>query len=256
MTLLEICLDDPDGAPVAEAAGADRLELCAALGEGGITPSLGTVAVVLASVRRVGVQVLIRQRPGNFVYTAAELDAMVADIRAIAALPRPTGVALGFVVGALAPDGTVDRSATARFVEAAGGLPVTFHKAFDQSPELLVALDELVGLGVERVLTSGGAATALAGADRLAELIRHADGRIAVLAGGGVRPDHAAALVRATGVGEVHLRAGAAVPSAARPASPRAAAAAGAYDTGALVATSAALVAEMRAALDRDGDAG
>lgn len=250
MTLLEICLDDPDGAVVAEDAGADRLELCAALGEGGITPSLGTVAVVLASVRRVGVQVLVRQRPGNFVYRRAEVDAMVADIRAIRTLPRPAGVALGFVVGALEPDGTIDRTATARLVEAADGVPVTFHKAFDQCPDLVAALDELIALGVVRVLTSGGEATALAGADRLGELVRHADGRIAVLAGGGVRADHAAELVRRTGVGEIHLRAGAPVPSAARPASPRAAAAAGAYDAGELVATSATIVAGMRAALD------
>ena len=188
MTLLEICLDDVDGAPIAEVAGADRLELCASLGEGGITPSLGTVAAVFDRVQHVGVQVLVRQRPGDFVYSDGELDSMAADIGAIRALPRPEGVRLGFVVGALSPDGSVNRPATERLVAAARDVPVTFHKAFDQCPDQFAALDQLVALGFERVLTSGGAATAIEGSAELARLVSHASGRIAVLAGGGVAP--------------------------------------------------------------------
>jgi len=250
MTLLEVCLDDVDGAPVAEAAGADRLELCAALGDGGITPSLGTVAAVFDRVHHVGVQVLVRQRPGDFVYSNAELEAMAADIRAIRALPRPENVKLGFVIGALTPAGTIDRAATERLVAVARDVPVTFHKAFDQTPDQLAALDQLVDLGIERVLTSGAAASALEGSARLAELVAHASGRIAVLAGGGVRPDHVDALVRATGVGEVHLRPGAAVPSAALASTIDASPTARSYDPGHRIATSGELVARMRAALD------
>ncbi|HEU0180675.1 MAG TPA: copper homeostasis protein CutC [Agromyces mariniharenae] len=250
MTLLEVCLDDVDGAPVAEAAGADRLELCAALGDGGITPSVGTVAAVFDRVRRVGVQVLVRQRPGDFVYSSAELEAMAADIRMIRALPRPDAVRLGFVVGALMPDGTIDRAATERLVAVARDVPVTFHKAFDQSPDQFAALDQLVDLGVERVLTSGGAASAIEGSERLAELVSHASGRIAVLAGGGVRPDNVEALVRTTGVREVHLRPGAAVPSAAIAGAIDASPTARSYDSGHRIATSGVLVARMRAVLD------
>ena len=250
MTLLEVCLDDVDGAPVAEAAGADRLELCAALGDGGITPSVGTVAAVFDRVHRIGVQVLVRQRPGDFVYSHAELEAMAADIRMIRALPRPDAVGLGFVVGALMPDGTIDRAATERLVAVARDTPVTFHKAFDQSPDQFAALDQLVDLGVGRVLTSGGAASAIEGTERLAELVSHASGRIAVLAGGGVRPDNVEALVRTTGVREVHLRPGAAVPSAAIASAIDASPTARSYDSGHRIATSGVLVARMRAVLD------
>ena len=250
MTLLEICLDDVDGAPIAEAAGAGRLELCASLGEGGITPSLGTVAAVFDRVQHVGVQVLVRQRPGDFVYSDGELDSMAADIGAIRALPRPEGARLGFVVGALSPDGSIDRPATERLVAAAGDVPVTFHKAFDQCPDQFAALDQLVALGFERVLTSGGAATAIEGSAQLARLVSHASGRIAVLAGGGVRPDHVGALIRRTGVGEVHLRAGASVPSAALTGTIDASPTARSYDPGHRIATSGVLVARMRAALD------
>lgn len=250
MTLLEICLDDVDGASVAEAAGADRLELCAALGDGGITPSVGTVAAVFDRVHHVGVQVLVRQRPGDFVYSNAEVDAMAADIRAIRALPRPERVRLGFVVGALTPDGTIDRSATERLVAVARDVPVTFHKAFDQCPDQFAALDQLVALGIERVLTSGGAASAMEGSAQLAALVSHASGRIAVLAGGGVRPDHVEDLIRTTGVGEVHMRAGGAVPSAALASTIDASPTARSYDPGHRLATSGELVARMRAALD------
>lgn len=242
--LVEICLDDLAGVGAAERAGADRIELCAALSEGGITPSIGTVAGALRAATRIGVNVLVRQRPGDFVYTAEEVEAMVADIRAIRSLPRQEGVALGFVIGALTPDGTIDLPATARLAWACGDAPITFHKAFDQVPDQVAALEQLVSLGVARILTSGGAATALDGSSQLADLVRRAGDRITILAGGGVRPANAAEVVRRTGVREVHLRAMESVPSAAG-----AAGIATAYDSGTREVTSEAVVAAVVAAV-------
>jgi copper homeostasis protein len=216
VTLLEVCLDDLEGAIAAELRGADRIELCAGLVEDGTTPSIGTVQTVLRSVQRIGVQVLIRQRGGDFVFSDAEVDAMCADIEAIRALPVPDGLRLGFVIGALHADGTIDRDATGRMLAACGDAPVTFHKAFDSTPDLDEALDVLIELGIGRVLTSGGAATALGGADALARLVARSAGRIGILAAGGIRPHNAAEVVARTGVTEVHLRAAAPVPDDAR----------------------------------------
>ncbi|MFP3467492.1 copper homeostasis protein CutC [Leifsonia sp. SIMBA_070] len=221
MTVVEICLDDLSGVRTAEEAGADRVELCAALGEGGITPSVGTVAGALRAATRIGIQVLIRQRPGDFVYDEEELQVMVDDIHSLRSLPNPSGVVLGFVIGALRADGRINVNATRRLVAACGDAPVTFHKAFDQLADRSEGLEQLVALGVARVLTSAGAPTALEGADELARLVQQAGGRITVLAGGGVRPANVGEVVSRTGVREVHLRAqepvatvGAAAPTA------------------------------------------
>jgi copper homeostasis protein len=242
VTVVEICLDDLAGVGVAEEAGADRIELCAALGEGGITPSIGTVAGALRAATRIGIQVLIRQRPGDFVYDDDELQAMVDDIHSIRALPNPSGVVLGFVVGALRADGRVNVDATRRLVAACGDAPVTFHKAFDQVADRAEALQQLADLGVTRVLTSAGAATALEGADELTRLVELAGDRVTILAGGGVRPANVAEVVRRTGVAEVHLRAPRAVatPGAGAPT---------AYDSGERDVTSAEVVRAVVAAL-------
>jgi copper homeostasis protein len=205
VTLVEICVDDVAGARTAERHGADRIELCADLLEGGITPSIGMVATVLAAVSRVGVQVLVRPRGGDFRYDADEVAVMRADIAAIRAVDPPAGVTVGFVLSGLTADARPDREVLAPLVDAAGEAPLTFSKAFDEVADPDAALDELAALGFARVLTSGGAATAAAGADVLRRLARH-DG-VTVLAGGGVRSPGVAALVRATGVREVHLRA-------------------------------------------------
>ena len=247
VTVVEICLDDLEGVGAAERAGADRIELCASLGDGGITPSVGTVATALRSATTIGINVLVRQRAGDFVFSPAEVDAMVDDILAMRRLPNPSGVPLAFVIGALRPDGTIDTGATRRMLAAAGDASVTFHKAFDQTPDLRAALDELIGLGVARVLTSGGAASALEGAAVLAGLVERAAGRIAILAGGGVRPANVAELVRRTGVAEVHLRAATAVPSA----STVVGAAASVYDSGVRIATSEAIVRDLLEAVGR-----
>jgi copper homeostasis protein len=207
MTLLEICVDDLAGAVIAEQCGADRIELCTNLHQGGTTPDLGTVSSVLAALTGVGLQVLVRSRPGDFVYGGAEVDAMLADIAAIRALPPPPGITVGFVIGALTRDGRVDVPALTRLRRACGPAPVTFHKAFDEAADLKEALEVLMDLGIDRVLTSGGRPTALDGADRLADLVQQANDRIAILAGGGIRAHNVAEIVRRTGVREVHLRA-------------------------------------------------
>ncbi|GAA3389482.1 copper homeostasis protein CutC [Cryptosporangium minutisporangium] len=202
MTLVEICVDDVDGARIAEACGADRIELCADLLEGGITPSHGMLDAVVGATSRVGVQVLIRPRGGDFVYSADEVRVMRFDIRTFARYPR-----VGFVLSGLTPSGRVDVPALSELLAECGGAPVTFSRAFDQVDDQFEALDTLAGLGVRRVLTGGGPGTAAEGRDRLRALVEHADGRLAVLAGGSVRSPNVAALVAHTGVPEVHLRA-------------------------------------------------
>jgi copper homeostasis protein len=203
MTLLEIAVQDVAGAVLTAELGADRLELCAALAAtGGLTPSTGLLdAVVAALPSRVGVHVLVRPRAGSFVYTADELDVQVRDVRAAV-----RSGAAGVVVGALTPTGSVDRAAVSALVEAADGREVTFHRALDTVPLLDTALDDLVALGVVRVLTSGGATASIDGVARLASTLALADGRLQVMAGGGVRPGDIPALV-AVGVDAVHLSA-------------------------------------------------
>ncbi len=222
---VEVCVEDVDGAVLAENRGADRVELCVDLAEGGLTPSAGLVAEVLRRTTRVGVQVLLRSRAGDFTAGESELRVLEADIAAVRALADralseqahadrpPGGRAVGFVLGVLRADRTVDEAATARLVRACGDAPVTFHRAFDLVPDPLAALEAVARLGIARVLTSGGAPTALAGADALAGLVRAAGGRVTVLAGGGVRPDTVAELVTRTGVREVHFAARRVVPA-------------------------------------------
>ncbi len=200
-------MDDVAGALAAEREGADRVELCAALSEGGLTPSLGLVATVLARVRRVGVQVMIRPRGGDFTVDEAERDVMLADIAALATLPRAPGVRLGFVFGALTAGNEVDAATVARLAAACGGAPITFHRAFDRVPDPAGALNALKALGIRRVLTSGCAPDAEAGAATLARLVAYAGNDVAILMGGGVRAGNVGALLARTGVREIHLRA-------------------------------------------------
>jgi copper homeostasis protein len=194
---LEIAVDDLEGAVAAAAAGADRLELCAALDLGGLTPSPGLLAAVKA---RVGVPVfaMIRPRAGDFVYTSGELDAMAQDIE----LARSFG-ADGLVLGVLTASGSVDAPAVRALVETARPLPVTFHRAFDAAADLTRALDALVDVGCARVLTAGGAPTAAAGVASLRALVVRAGSRLRMVAAGSVRIDTVEEVV-AAGVHEVH----------------------------------------------------
>ncbi len=197
--LVEICVDDLAGVLAAERAGADRVELCADLLEGGTTPSLGMIESVLAAVRSVGVQIMVRSRGGDFVYSDDELRVMRADARAIAALARTSRVPVGIVFGALTVDGHVDEQALEAIRTAAGGVPITFHKAFDDTVDLFDAYDTLAHHGIARVLTSGGKATAGEGTDVLAALRARSEGTRmpTVLVGGSVRAHNVTALLDA-----------------------------------------------------------
>lgn len=197
--LFESCVDSLDAAVASAEGGASRLELCAGLDVGGTTPDPALVAAVVAAVD-IPVVVMVRPRGGGFTYDAGELAGMARDIAAM----RAAGAG-GIAVGALRPDRTIDADRMACFVDLAGPLPVTCHKAFDEAPSLVAALDVLRRVGVTRVLTSGGAVTAAAGSATIAELVRRAGG-MAVIAAGQVRAHGVPMLVAATGVRQVHAR--------------------------------------------------
>jgi len=241
VTLVEVCLDDVAGVRVAESAGADRVELCAGLAEGGTTPSVGMVESVLGAVHEIGVNVLVRPRGGDFVLTSEEVGVMCADVRALQRLRADSPVPVGFVIGALTPDGEIDVPVVRTLLDACGDAPVNFHRAFDATRDLTAALDVLIELGVDRVLTSGGWATALEGADVLAELVARAAGRIVVMAGGSVRGGNVAGVVARTRVPEVHLRAAVLVPGRSRHRNPHLP-----YDTGERSVTAAAPILDVR----------
>lgn len=235
--LLEIAVQDAAGAAVARAAGADRVELCTALGvTGGLTPSPGTVESACAA--GIDVHVLLRNRPGGFVYSRTELTALTGDVVAAAAAG-----ASGVVIGALDADGRVDAPACRRLLAAArdSGLGVTFHRALDVVADPVAALHVLAELGVDRVLTSGGAASTAAGLDTLRRLI-DANTGVQVMAGGGVRVGDIPGLVE-IGVDAVHLSARAVVADPGR-------AGPGGGDDAGLEVTDPTLVREARAALD------
>ncbi|SEK58714.1 copper homeostasis protein CutC [Nonomuraea pusilla] len=196
----EICVDSTAGALAAEEAGAHRVELCAALFEGGLTPTLGTVEATLAAVSSIRVHVIIRPRGGDFIYDPYEIAAMERDVATVAAAG-----AHGVVIGALTPSGEVDAEVAERLIGAAGGLSVTFHRAFDMAADPFAALDALAGLGVDRVLTSGQDVTALEGAPLIAALVEHAGDRLVVMPGGGITPRNVNRVVEATGVTEIHF---------------------------------------------------
>ena len=196
--LFEACVESVAEAVAAEQGGAGRIELCVDLAVDGITPPTEMIAEACRAVK-VPVMVLVRPRGGDFRYSPPELSAMLDDI----ARARSLGAA-GVVVGALGADGRVDRAAMERLVAAAGPMSVTFHRAFDVVPDRIAALEALIPLGVDRVLTSGGAPTAEAGVPELKRLVDRAAGRIGILAAGRIRAANVPAIVRATGVREVH----------------------------------------------------
>ncbi|WP_324649359.1 copper homeostasis protein CutC [Georgenia sp. H159] len=201
---VEVAVQDAAGAAVAREAGADRVELCAALDVGGLTPSIGTVEAVVAT--GIPVHVLVRPRPGGFRYSASEVTLMVRDIEAIV-----DAGAAGVVVGALSRHDTLDRHALEALHYAAEGLEVTAHRCVDALDDPVGAIDLLARLGLTRVLTSGGAATAVRGVETLSRMVEAAGDRVQVMAGGGVVPADVPALA-ATGVAAVHLSARRRVP--------------------------------------------
>lgn len=198
--LVEACVDSVASAVAAERGGASRLELCAALFDGGTTPSAGMIAACTEAVS-IPVFVMIRPRGGGFIYSEAERDVMRRDV----VVARELG-ADGVAIGGLRPDGVIDLALVRRLVESAQDLGVTFHRAFDLTPDLEASLASLADAGVHRVLTAGGASTAADGVRTLAKLVRKADSRLTVMAGGGVREENVRTLVSVSGVREVHVR--------------------------------------------------
>lgn len=199
--LVEVCVESVAGAYAAVVGGAQRIELCSSLAEGGLTPSVGLCEAACAATK-IPVFAMIRPRSGDFLYDSTEVDAMARDIEAL----QDVGAA-GFVVGALTSDGRIDHRRMAEFVDLANGKPVTCHRAFDMCRDAIEGLDVLCDLGVQRVLSSGQAPTAYDGRMLLRTLVQHADERISVMAGCGVRDSNVVRLVEVTGVTEVHLSA-------------------------------------------------
>lgn len=204
---LELIAQDAAAVRVAVEIGAARVELCQALALGGLTPSIATVEhAVAAAAGAVEVHALIRVRPGGFRYDDDEVSVMADDVRAAVAAG-----ATGVVVGCLDKDGRFDREQMLRLRDAAGPAGFAAHRAIDLSADPLEAIDDLIALGVDRVLTSGGASTALAGAGTLAAMVARADERIDVMAGGGVTADSVEGILR-TGVPAIHFSAKRTVP--------------------------------------------
>ncbi len=196
--MLEICAANPESVRIAAENGADRVELCSALSLDGLTPSVGLIDYAL-TFKGLRVHVLIRPREGDFVYSPEEVDVMVRDIEAA----RRLG-AHGVVIGALNADGTLCMDVCRRLMKAAGGMDVTFHRAFDIVPDPFAALEQVIGLGCTRILTSGQAKSAEEGLTMLARLHDAARGRIRILAGAGVGPHNVARIIAEGKADEVH----------------------------------------------------
>lgn len=203
----EVCVDSVAGAVAAAQGGADRLELCSALGEGGLTPSAGLLGCVRERVK-LTLAVMIRPRAGDFLYSDDEFDVMCRDLL----LAKQLGADM-LVMGLLTATGDVDVPRTRELVALARPLPVTFHRAFDMTRDPQAALDDLIGLGIERVLTSGTERSALEGLELIVELVRHAAGRILVVPGGGISERNVAKILAASGATEFHVSASAPVAS-------------------------------------------
>lgn len=199
--ILEICTGSIESVLAAKAGGAERVELCSALAEGGVTPSVGLMREA-RKVEGIKMNVLIRPRGGDFLYNEEEVQIMEEDIRSAQEIGAD-----GVVVGALTKDGDVDVHICKRLISAANGMSVTFHRAFDMVRDMDKALEDVISLGCDRILTSGLMPTAEEGLENIKYLVRKADGRISIMPGSGVSPHNAAKIVLGTGVGEIHASA-------------------------------------------------
>lgn len=196
--LFELCAESVEAACAAQAGGADRIELCSELDRGGLTPGAGLMAASIAAIS-IPVYVLIRPRPGDFVFSEAEFELMQRQIEAAKAAG-----ASGVAVGVLLPDGRVDVERTRALIELARPMKATFHRAFDETPDLCEALESVIATGADSLLTSGGADEVLRGADSIGSLLRMARGRIHILAGGGLRLATLTEVVRRSGNFSLH----------------------------------------------------
>lgn len=211
---IEICANSVESVKAAFEAGADRVELCAGMPEGGTTPSYGTIAMARDLAPR-GLHVIIRPRSGDFLYNDLERETMLRDIE----LARRLG-ADGVVFGCLTADGDVDRETMRLLMEAAQGMSVTFHRAFDMCRNPFAALQAIEDLGCHRILTSGQEATAEAGIPLLRQLTEHARHTL-IMPGCGINAANIAAIAAATGAREFHLSARTPLESAMRHRNPR-----------------------------------
>jgi len=212
--VIEVCVDSVESAMAAQEGGADRVELCDNLMEGGTTPSAGAIAIARARLK-IGLQVIIRPRGGDFCYSDVEFDIMKRDVE----ISRQLG-ADGVVIGILSPDGTVDIARNRELIDLARPLNVTFHRAFDMTRDPFEALENIVGLGCDRLLTSGQEPSVVEGLDLIAELVRRAGERIIVMPGGGTERN-LPKVVAAAGVREVHVTGFRTVESSMRYRNPR-----------------------------------
>jgi copper homeostasis protein len=199
--LLEVCCGSLDDALQSELGGADRIELCSALFLGGLTPSAGTIMEAKRRLR-IPFVAMVRPRAGGFCYSPAEMDVMLRDTQSAIELGAD-----GVVFGILKENGTIDIERSRQIRERIGNRQAVFHRAFDVTPNPFRALDELVDLGITRVLTSGQQNAAPDGADLIRQLIEHARGRIEILPGGGLRVHTLEDFVAKTGCVQVHLAA-------------------------------------------------
>lgn len=200
MISLEICANSINSALAAQSGGALRVELCDNLKEGGTTPSAGQITLA-RKLLHIKLYVLIRPRSGDFMYNDIEYQAMQADVRYCIEAGCD-----GIVIGILKADGTIDKERNLELIRMAKqfGLGVTFHRAFDMCDDYFQALEDIIELGCERVLTSGGKTTAMEGSAMLAHLVQKAAGRINIMAGAGVNEHNITDLIHFTGVQEVH----------------------------------------------------
>lgn len=197
---LEVCVDRAESAKAAALGGADRLEICGALGVGGVTPSLGLVEQCREQAPALNHMVMVRPHEGNFCYDDGDRATMLKDLR----LFQRAGVD-GIVFGALMPDLSIDTATCRQLIDAARPLEITFHRAFDMAREPLRALDDLLQLGVDRVLTSGQVRSAEAGIPLLRRLVEASAGALSVMPGAGISHVNVGTIVRATGAHEIHL---------------------------------------------------
>ena len=204
---VEVCANSLASALAAQEGGAARVELCVALAEGGITPSAAAIELAREKLL-IGLHVLIRPRGGDFCYDDPEIELMLRDI----AFCKRAGVD-GIVAGVLSPDGPVDVPRTRELIAAARPMSVTFHRAFDMTADAFRALDDVLALGVERLLTSGQRGSAMEGKELIAELVHRAGDRLIIMPGAGINETNVRELIKATGVREVHLSGQKRVPS-------------------------------------------
>lgn len=197
---IEICANSVESAVKAQQAGAYRVELCAGIPEGGTTPSFGEIRMARQLLNQTKLHVIIRPRGGDFLYSPLEQEIMLHDIK----VSRQLG-ADGVVFGCLTAEGSVDMPLMKKLMNAVGDMSVTFHRAFDMCSAPKEALENLIELGIDRVLTSGQEATAEKGIPLLKELVAQADGRIIIMPGCGVNAGNIRKIAEETGASEFHF---------------------------------------------------